>query len=121
MGNFLGGSVLKFAERVSYLLAEKDIKQNKLAAHLGVPTSTLNNWLKLGRDIPPEQIIPICEFLGVSIEFGLTGEKKQAAPDETTDELVQIVKDMDEDERKEVLRLAKKEQLLAKLLKERAG
>lgn len=64
-----------FTERVSILLREKGLNQNKLAESIGVSTSTLNNWLKHGRDIPSDHAIPICEFLGVSLRFGLTGEE----------------------------------------------
>lgn len=37
--------------------------QKQLATEIGVAASTVNNWLKLGRSIPAEYIIPISEFL----------------------------------------------------------
>lgn len=56
--------------------------QKQLAKVIGVATSTVNNWLKLGRSIPAEYIIPISEFLEVDCEFLLSG-KHQAKPQST--------------------------------------
>jgi transcriptional regulator with XRE-family HTH domain len=66
---------LSFTERVSVLLREKRLNQNKLAAYIGVPTSTLNNWLKFGRDISADYVIPICEFIDVSPIYLLSGKE----------------------------------------------
>ena len=60
-------------ERVSSVLKSKKATQRDLAAEIGVSTSTLNNWLKLGRDIPAQYIVPICEFLNTSPAYLLTG------------------------------------------------
>lgn len=61
-------------ERISEILSShNELTQKKLAQTIGVATSTINNWLKLGRSIPAEYIIPISEFLEVSCEFLLTG------------------------------------------------
>lgn len=57
------------------LLKQKGLKQVDLCKKVGIPKSTLNNWLKLGRSIPSEYIIPICEFFDVPVEYLLTGEE----------------------------------------------
>lgn len=69
-------------ERVSCALKGQKATQRDLAAAIGVSTSTLNNWLKLGRDIPAQYIVPICEFFDVSLSFLLTGSEteKSARP-----------------------------------------
>lgn len=57
----------------------KTIKENKhltqsgLATHLGKSNSTLSQWLSEDRPIPADCIIPICEYLDVSIIWLLTG------------------------------------------------
>lgn len=48
--------------------------QKELAESIKVSKSTLNNWLKLGRDIPAQYIVPICEFIGTSVDYMLYGE-----------------------------------------------
>ena len=53
---------------IANLLDEKGATQKNLADYIKVSTSTLNNWLKLGRSIPSEYIIPICEFFAVPPE-----------------------------------------------------
>lgn len=67
-------------ERVSSVLKSKKATQRDLATEIGVSTSTLNNWLKLGRDIPAQYIVPICEFLKVSSWYLLTGDEIEKAP-----------------------------------------
>lgn len=58
---------------------KKGATQKNMASSIGVATSTVNNWLKLGRSIPSEFIIPISEFLNVSCNYLLTGEEKNIA------------------------------------------
>lgn len=61
---------------IEILHKNKDLTQKQLAQSIGVATSTVNNWLKLGRSIPAEFVIPICEFFNISCDFLLTGEEK---------------------------------------------
>lgn len=63
-------------QRVQELLNNSKSTQKDLSAYISVATSTLNNWIKLGRSIPSEYIIPICEFFDVSLEYLLTGKEK---------------------------------------------
>lgn len=67
-------------EQVSSVLKAHKATQRDLVAAIGVSTSTLNNWLKLGRDIPGQHIIPICEFFDISPSFLLTGQETKKAP-----------------------------------------
>ena len=39
----------------------------KLAEHLGVSVSTVNNWENKGQKIPVDMAILACDFLGVNI------------------------------------------------------
>ena len=65
-------------QRISELLsAKKGITQKKLAEYIGVATSTVNNWLKLGRSIPSEYIVPISEFFECTYEYLLTGAERK--------------------------------------------
>ena len=73
------------SERIIFLLESTGSKQKDLCNHLGVAASTLNNWLKLGRSIPSEYAIPICEFFQADLKWLLTGENENLT--ETTDNL----------------------------------
>ncbi len=77
---------MNISQNLSHIIKEKKITQKALSKQLGVPTSTINNWIKLNRSIPSEFIIPICEFLDITPYLLLTGEnvssKSVLDPDE---------------------------------------
>jgi transcriptional regulator with XRE-family HTH domain len=64
---------MSFTRRVHEELKKKKVSQKALADHIGISTSTLNNWLKRDRDIPNEYVVPICGFLGMEVFWALTG------------------------------------------------
>ncbi|MDR1328942.1 MAG: FRG domain-containing protein [Oscillospiraceae bacterium] len=64
---------MSFTRRVHEELKEKKVSQKALADHIGISTSTLNNWFKSDRDIPNEYVVPICGFLGMDVFLALTG------------------------------------------------
>lgn len=66
---------MNISQNLQSIIRQHKLTQKELAENLGVPKSTVNNWIKLNRSIPAEQIIPICEFLGVSPYYLLTGEE----------------------------------------------
>lgn len=61
-------------ERISKLFeSNKTKKKKQLAEKIGISESTLSTWLKKKRDIPPEYLLPICEFWNISLIWLLTG------------------------------------------------
>lgn len=63
-------------DRIMSVLADKRIRQKDLCNAINIPASTLNTWLKQGRSIPSEFLIPICEFLEISVNWLLIGENE---------------------------------------------
>lgn len=65
-------------QRILTLLEEKSLKAADLCRAIGISTSTMTNWKNRGTDPPAKMIIPICEFLGVSCEYLLSGKEKSS-------------------------------------------
>lgn len=64
-------------QRILLLLDSKSLKMVDLCRFLDINTSTMTNWKNRGTDPPAKYIAPICEFLGVSCEYLLTGIEKE--------------------------------------------
>lgn len=64
---------MTIGNRVLHLLQEKGLKQKDLADYLHTKPSTVNGWKNTNRNPSCDLIIPICEFLGVSANYLLTG------------------------------------------------
>jgi len=63
-------------ERILEILKEKNLTMADLSRHLNVGTSTVTNWKTRNTDPPAKMIPHICAFLGVSLEYLLTGEEE---------------------------------------------
>lgn len=61
-------------KRINATLAEKDIKQKELAKKIGVSNNVISYWCSGSRTPNTQQIIQICNALGVSADYllGLT-------------------------------------------------
>ena len=82
---------MEIIERISDLLAERDKTAIELCKVLDIQTSTMSTW-KARKNDPPARYMPtIANFLGVSLEYLLTGveppavRKTTAAEDELLD------------------------------------
>lgn len=83
---------MTICERLYTEMERRGLTAYGLSKKLGVNTTTTSNWKQRGTDPPAKYIVPICEYLGCSIEYLLTGEDAEkvpchdAAPDMTEDE-----------------------------------
>lgn len=61
-------------ERISERLRILGITKKAAAERIGVPYTTFSGYIKLGRDIPAQHIIPLSEMLECSVLYLLTGK-----------------------------------------------
>ena len=62
-------------EAIEERLHEMRIQQKELAAVIDVPVSTLNSWLRLGRDIPAHYILKIAHGPALHPDLSAVGRR----------------------------------------------
>lgn len=72
----------EITKRILNLLKEKHLLQKDLCVSASISESTFSNWVNRNTDPKAKFIIPICEFLGVSTDFLLTGDDSFASSSE---------------------------------------
>lgn len=79
---------MTISERLFDEISRRNLTAYGLCKALGINPTTTTNWRQRNTDPPAKYILPICEFLGCSVEYLLTGEdagapvviKKEPAP-----------------------------------------
>lgn len=76
--------------RIEQRLNELGIKRSKMLADLGIPSSTFSTWKK--KDAAPDRkyLVALSDYLGLSTDYILTGEKEDIKKIKLDDEPVQI-------------------------------
>lgn len=64
----------RLCDTIQMELRAQGYRQKDLADSIGVPISTLNGWLRLGRDIPAHYIVDIATFFECDPMYILTGD-----------------------------------------------
>lgn len=82
---------MTISERMFQLLDEKGKKAKDLADFLHVNSGQISMWKKRNADPKAEQIFNICEFLGVTPEYLLTGKESPPSSDPDDPMLSQII------------------------------
>ena len=65
---------MTICERMFDELDKRNLTAYALCQALGVTTSTTTTWKQRGTDPPAKHLCRICEFLGCSLEYLLTGQ-----------------------------------------------
>ena len=86
-------------EIFSKLLEERNLRAADVCKGTGLPSSLFSEW-KRGKSNPKaDKLQKIADFFGVSIEYLMTGEKKEESPMYyATEETVKLAQEMFEDE-----------------------
>lgn len=78
---------MTICERMFQELERKNLTAYGLCQAIGVGTSTTTTWKTRNTDPPAKHICSICEYLGCSIEYLLTGQEPQGIKKEPTQEI----------------------------------
>ncbi len=65
---------MTISERLFDEINRRNLTAYGLCKALGINPTTTTNWRQRNTDPPAKYILPICEFLGCSVEYLLTGE-----------------------------------------------
>lgn len=60
---------MDIARCIHTLMTDRDVKVKTLAAHLGIGSSTLSNYIHGTRSIPYDILIQIADYLNVSTDY----------------------------------------------------
>jgi transcriptional regulator with XRE-family HTH domain len=103
MREYLGGFTMEIIERIYQLLDEKEKKAYELCAKLDIRTSTMSTWKARISDPPAKYMKTIADFLGVSLDYLLTGNeapvRKTTTPEE--DDLLSLFRELPENKKYE--------------------
>ena len=76
--------------RIEKMLNEQGIKRSTMLADLDIPSSTFSTWKKKGSDPDLKSVIKLANYLGVSMDYMLTGETGNIQKIELGHEPIQI-------------------------------
>lgn len=79
-------------EAIEGRLHEMRIQQKELATVIDVPVSTLNSWLRLGRDIPAQYILKIAHVLRCTPTYLLSGGEEDHEPLTRSDAIEDLIR-----------------------------
>ena len=89
---------MEIIERIYQTLSEKDKKAYELCEKLNIRTSTMSTWKARTNDPPAKYMKTIADFLGVSLDYLMTGQeapvRKTTTPEE--DELLALFRSLPE-------------------------
>lgn len=71
---------MTICERMFDEIDKRGLTAYGLCQALDLSTSTTSNWKARNTDPPAKYILPICEYLGCSVEYLLTGQEIEKAP-----------------------------------------
>lgn len=87
----------KFSTNLKQLIKAKGLTAKQLSDSTGIPRTTISEWINGREPTASDALIKLARFLGVSVEFLITGEhpEKQLIDDiiqQATDEFISIHK-----------------------------
>ncbi len=96
---------MEIIERIYELLNKSDKKAYELCERLNIRTSTMSTWKARTSDPPARYMKTIADFLGVSLDYLLTGKEAPARKTTTVeeDELLDLFRSLPESKKYEFI------------------
>ena len=117
---------MEVKDRLKILISILRITLKEFSQKTGIPYITLQHYLRGTREPGTENLQKIALQLDINLHWLLTGEgepfvKKegQAQFDDITEKILILLRDMDEEKRRDVLKYIEEKKLLMELLEER--
>jgi transcriptional regulator with XRE-family HTH domain len=82
---------MTFAERLERLIKENKTSQTALAEYAGIRRPSISEWKKEGTLPRADVALKIAEFLGVSVEYLITGAEPAGKPDAAKPDTTPII------------------------------
>ena len=76
------------------ILKEKNITTADVCKATGISQSTMSNWKKRKNDLTIKNARLVSDYLGVTIDYLVTGKNRQMDYDENDNEMMQIIEFM---------------------------
>lgn len=114
---------MTICERMFDELEKRGLTAYALCKHLGVKTNATTSWKQRNTDPPAKYIAQICEFLGCSLEYLLTGQETEKAPvleiSENGREMLDLYEQLSQKE--QLLLLGRLQEMIAPVSGEKKG
>lgn len=96
---------MEIIERIYKLLNEKDKRAYELCEKLSIRTSTMSTWKSRTNDPPAKYMKTIADFLGVSLEYLMTGQEAPVRKNTTQkeDDLLALYRSLPEPKKYEFI------------------
>lgn len=98
----------EISSRIDNALSEKQITRAELSRQTGIPVTTIKSWIS-GAIPNAEAAYKVAQYLGVTVEWLVTGIKSEGIIKEYTEqerELIDIFRNLDERDKNAVITLA---------------
>ena len=66
---------MTISQRIFSVIEEKNLKYSDLADILDISKSVISSWKSRNSDPPARYLVQICDFLGISLVYLLTGHQ----------------------------------------------
>lgn len=96
MRTFLEERKMTINKRMFEIMEIKQIKPINLANTLGISKSVVSTWKSRGTNPPIEYTERICELLGVTIEYFITGKEENKTYTDEEKELIKNYRELSE-------------------------
>lgn len=79
-----------FPKNLKKILADRRLSHKEISSHTGIPASTLSQWLSSKRSPRvDDSLVKLARYLGVSIDFLITGEQQATELEMGIDAIIQ--------------------------------